>query len=362
MNSYETNKKTPKYEKMKQLIISMIESGELQPNDKLPTEEELAARFSFTVTTTRKALTDLAREGIIYRIKKKGTFVSDISYEEPAISTAPRTVSFILPLSERTDNNLMQFVRGAQSYFSEHGYAMLIEATNDQIALENEFIEKAIEDHLPGLIIFPFSPEENRRSFFKLKQRHIPFVLIDRFPEHFPVNSVVCDNFDGSFQATEHLISLGHKKILFVTHVETNQAESVRHSGYCMAMQTHGLEDDLPILSCRQKEEICQAVKDRTATAFVCANDYCALELLRTLTAKGYSVPEDVSLVGFDGQQATEFVTPPLTTVFQPCFDIGQTAAQLLVNLIENNPNDLKQAVIPVHLLIRGSTAAPSTP
>ena len=241
MNPREIEKKIPKYERMKHHILSMIESGELKPGDKLPTEEDLAARFAFSLTTTRKALTELAREGAICRIKKKGTFVSSNILPEPPAPTTPRTVSFILPLSEQTDDTLMQHVRGAQGCFSQRGYSMLIEATNSRMELENQFINQAIDNQLSGLIIFPVSPEQNRNTFLKLKQHNMPFVLIDRFPEHFPVNSVVCDNFDGAFQATEHLISLGHKNILFVTAEGSNQAEIFRHSGYVTSMQSHGL-------------------------------------------------------------------------------------------------------------------------
>lgn len=337
----------------------MIESGELKPGDKLPTEEELAARFAVSLTTTRKALTDLAREGIICRIKKKGTFVTSTILAEPPTSITPRTVSFILPLSEQTDDTLMQHVRGAQGYFSQRGYSMLIEATNCQIELENQFIDQAIANQLSGLIIFPVSPEQNRDTFLKLKLHNIPFVLIDRFPEHFPVNSVVCDNFDGSFQATEHLISLGHKNILFVTTAGSTQAEIVRHSGYAAAMQNHGLREDLPVLSFRQEGAICQAVQEGDATAFVCGNDHCALELFRLLSEHGFAIPEDVSLVGFDGVQATEFVIPPLTTVFRPCFDISQLAAKRLVDMIEHKQRNLEQTIVPIQLLVRGSTAPP---
>lgn len=359
MNPYGIERKIPKYERMKQHILSMIESGELKPGDKLPTEEELAARFAFSLTTTRKALTDLAGEGVILRIKKKGTFVSSNTLPDPSVPTTPRTVSFILPLSEQTDDTLMQHVRGAQGYFSQRGYSMLIEATNSQIELENQFIDQAIDNQLSGLIIFPISPEQNRNAFLKLKQHNIPFVLIDRYPEHFPVNSVVCDNFDGAFQATEHLISLGHENILFITAAGSNQAEIVRHNGYVTAMQSHGLREDFPVLPFRQGEAICRAVQEGEATAFVCANDYCALEILRLLSEHGFAVPEDISLVGFDGQQITELVLPSLTTVFQPCFDISRIAAKRLVDMIEQKQHTLEQTVVPIQLLVRDSTAPP---
>lgn len=359
MNQCEFERKVPKYERMKRHILSMIESGELKSGDKLPTEEELAARFAFSLTTTRKALTDLAREGVICRIKKKGTFVSSAAIPEPSVPATPRTVSFILPLSAQTDDTLMQHVRGAQGYFAQRGYSMLIEATNSRIELENQFIDQAIDNQLSGLIIFPVSPEQNRNMFLKLKQHNIPFVLIDRYPEHFPVNSVVCDNFDGTFQATEHLISLGHKNIQFVAAAASNQAEIVRHSGYVTAMQRHGLREDFPVLSFQEGEAVCRAVQNKETTAFVCGNDYCAVELLRLLSEHGFSVPEDVSLVGFDGQQITEFLLPPLTTVFQPCFEISQLAAKRLVDMIEKKQHTLEQTIVPIQLLVRGSTAPP---
>ncbi len=359
MNSPQAEKKMAKYEVVKQYILSMIECEALKPGDKVPTEEELSEQFSVSLTTTRRALLDLSRDGVICRIKKKGTFVNQSPPLSISSNTSPHIVSFILPLSERTDNNLMQHVRGAQEYFSERGYSMLFMGTNDSVESENRFINKAIQEQSSGLIIFPAAPEENYETLFKLRQHNIPFVLVDRYPEGLPVNSVVCDNFDGAFQATEHLISLGHEKILFVTYVGSNQAEIVRHNGYCMAMKAHNLRDDFPVFSYQQKDEILQAIRTGQYTAFVCANDYCALDLLRFLSSKGVSIPEDVSIVGFDGQRATEFVTPPLTTVLQPCYEIGRTAAELLVDIIENPRNDLTQTVLPIRLDIRKSTAPP---
>ncbi len=359
MNSPNNDKKITKYEIIKQYILSLIESQMLKPGDKLPTEEELSEQFSVSLTTTRRAFLDLARDGVICRIKKKGTFVNQAT--SPAIpnKATSQIVAFILPLSERTDNNLMQHVRGAQKYFSDRGYSMLIIATNDSVESENYFINKAIQDQLSGLIIFPVSPEENSELFLKLRQHNIPFVLVDRYPNGMSVNSVVCDNFDGSFQATEHLIRLGHQKIQFITFAGSNQAEMVRHNGYCMAMKTNGLCSDYPILSYQQKEEVLQKIYSEQFTAFICANDYCALELLQFLSTEGISVPEDVSIIGFDGQRATEFVTPPLTTVFQPCYEIGSSAAELLVDIIENSSKKLTQHVLPVRLDIRKSTAPP---
>lgn len=361
MNQSEIKKKVPKYETVKRYLLSMIESEELKPGDKIPTEDELADHFSVSLTTIRKALSDLAREGVIRRIKKKGTFVSEEKPQPPVSEDALRIISFILPLSARTDNNLMQHVRGAQEYLAAHGYSMMIQATNDKIESEKHFIKQAIKEPPSGLIIFPSNPEKNLDSYFRLRQHNIPYVLIDRYPDGFPVNSVVCDNFGGAFQATEHLISLGHRKILFVTYVGSNQAEIVRCNGYRMAMKAHGMDDSFPSISHLQKEDILQAVLIEGFTAFVCANDYCALEMLQLLSGEGISVPENVSIIGFDGQQATEYVTPPLTTVLQPCFEIGYTAAELLVDLIENPQQDLKQSMIPVHLAVRKSTTAPKT-
>ena len=359
MNSSELSKKTAKYKLVKEYILSLIKEGALHPDDRLPTEQELSDRFSISLAPVRKALAELSQEGIIYRIKKKGTFVNQAPAAVPSSPSTLKIVTFILPLSDRTDNNLMQFVRGAQEYFSAHGYSMLIEATDDNIELENTFINKAIKDQLAGLVVFPTSPMQNISSFLKLQQHNIPFVMVDRFPYDLPVNSVVCNNFDGAFQATEHLIHLGHQKIHFLTFVASNQAEQIRYNGYCMALKTHGLDCSYPVYSYQQKQEILQTILTGKSTAFVCANDYCALDILQYLTAEGISIPEQISIVGFDGQRTTEFVTPPLTTVIQPCFAIGHAAAKLLVEKMEGTTPGFTQKVLPIHLEIRKSTAPP---
>lgn len=355
MNSYKP--KTPKYEVVKEHLLSLIDNGTLNPGDKVPSEQELAELFSVSVTTSRKALLDLASEGIICRIKKKGTFVN--SKENITPSETSKTVSFILPLCERSDNNLLQYVHGVQDYLATHGYSLTIEGTNEDIHLENSFIEQSIQKKIAGIIIFAVDPEKNIPYLLKLHRNQIPFVLIDRYPEHFLTNTVICDNFDGAFQSTEHLIQLGHKKILFVTHVASNQAELTRAKGYSYAMDAHGLPKDYPIFSYKEKEAILQKLQFEGFTAIVCANDYCALELSNMLNANGISIPEKVSLIGFDGQKATEYTTPPMTTIIQPCFEIGRNAAKILIEHIESPQKALEQAVLPVTLQLRKSTAPP---
>ncbi len=355
MSSYKS--KTLKYEIIKGQILSMIESGVLKPGDKVPTEQELADSFSVSVTTTRKALQDLAREGVIRRIKKKGTFVN-FENEKP-INDKMNIISFVLPLCEKSNNNLLQYVYGAQEYLTSRGYSMIIEGTKDEVELENTFIEQAVQKNLSGVLLFPTDPEQNVASLLKLQRSHIPFVLIDRYPENFPSNTVICNNFDGAFQSTKHLIQLGHEKILFVTHVGTNQAEITRSNGYRQAMKGHGLSDDFPILSCHQTDEILSKIQTEHFTAIVCANDYCALELSNFLSNKGISIPKDVSIIGFDGQKATEYTTPPISTIIQPCFEIGKTAAKILVEHIESPQKALEQAILPVTLQLRSSSAVP---
>ena len=354
-----TYKKTAKYEIVKNQLLSMIDSGELKPGDRIPSEQELADEFSVSVSTTRKALLDLARDGVICRIKKKGTFVSEPADVSPKSAPGEKVVSFLLPLCARSDNKLMQYVHGAQNYFSAHGYSMLIEATEDKIVLENMLIDQIIEKRPAGLLLFPTNPAKNAEYFTRLRQSRIPFVLIDRYPEDFPVNTVTCNNFDGAFQATEHLIQLGHEKILFVTCTPSNQAEKVRHNGYCHAMETHNLPENFPVLTCWQKEEICQQIRSEHFTALVCANDYAALESLKSLTEAGITVPGDVSVIGFDGQEATRYVTPALTTVIQPFYEIGAEAARRLVELIETSTKYITHTVLPVTLDIRQSTVQP---
>lgn len=349
-----------KYEMVKKNILSLIESEALMPNDKIPGENEIARRFNVSVITARKALSDLVNDGFIYRIKGKGSFVALAN--DPAKKQRLRMIVFLLPASESGDSSFTKMIKGAQSCCAAHGYPILIEVSNDEIEAEKELIEKAVHDKMSALIIYSIDPEKNISSFSRLKEEGIPFVLIDRYTEQVPYNVVSSHNTDGAFQATEHLIQLGHRKIAFAAYDYSIITEQMRHKGYRLALQAYGIKEDSSLFSnhsVQNATDLYRKIKNGELTSIVCANDYCALKLMDCFLRWGMSIPEDVSIVGYDGIKSTEYVLPTLTTVIQNFYEIGEAAGAAVVEALENTRRGVKQVFLPTELSVRESTAPP---
>ncbi|WP_216322854.1 LacI family DNA-binding transcriptional regulator [Deinococcus aestuarii] len=191
----------------------------------------------------------------------------------------------------------------------------------------------------------------------------VPFIMIDATTE-VEGPSVSVDQFEGGRLATEHLVHLGHRRILHIGGpVEWNDAD-LRHRGYRHVLAAHGLPE-LPRLTgdwsaqsgFRAVEEARGA--DTAFTAVFAGNDQMALGVLSALARMGLRVPEDVSVVGFDGTPESAFYQPPLTTVQQNFAQLGRKSLEELMRRIQGQRLGASHHVFQPHLLVRATTAPP---
>lgn len=176
--------------------------------------------------------------------------------------------------------------------------------------------------------------------------------------------SASADQVGGVRSAIEHLISLGHRRILHIRGPEDSPSASVRNAAWAHSLKQHGLDVPGPIRGGWSAVDGYRAgaavMKDTKATAVFCANDEVATGLIRALQERGRRVPEDISVVGFDGLPMGEYLSPPLTTVQLDFRRAGATMVDLVVEQIEDGVRDgSRHVVIPTKLVLRGSTAAP---
>ena len=352
----------PKYELVKQYVLSWIQEKSLHVNDKLPGENELAERCGVSIITARKALADLVNEGYIYRIKGKGTFValSPGDGERQRL----RLIAFLIPVGESSDSAFMKMLRGAQACCSARGYSIVIEVSNDCLDLEHELIEGTLSSNMAGLILYSLDPEKALPQFVHLREKGLPCVLLDRYSDQLPMNVATSNNIDGAYQATEHLIRMGHRKILFAAHLYPIKTEQLRRRGYQLVLHAYGIvvKPELCVVNSDDHfPMICQMIRRGEVTAVVCVHDYLAIRLLDYLSRHGISVPGDVSLIGFDGTQAGEYVSPPLTSVYQDFYAMGEAAGRILTDLLAQPGGGVRQELLPVRLIVRASTAPPKS-
>jgi DNA-binding LacI/PurR family transcriptional regulator len=177
---------------------------------------------------------------------------------------------------------------------------------------------------------------------------------------------VDADNFSGGRVATEHLISLGHKRIAFIRGSVGSVASNDRLLGCRSALENHGLTLAENMI-CQMEDptaanlSMVDWVRNVEPTAILCWSDDVAVKCMQILQQSGFSIPNDISVVGFDSSEACERVTPTLTSMRQPLFEMGKLAAENLIKIIDGKSSEVDCALFPLTLDVRGSTAPTSS-
>jgi DNA-binding LacI/PurR family transcriptional regulator len=201
-----------------------------------------------------------------------------------------------------------------------------------------------------------------------LIETSVPFVLIDSTSENAQINSVDIDNADAALQVVGHLAALGHRRIALLGGQANSPSTRPRRLGFEQAMAQHGLTLDpaLMIEGTYTREWGCEGMGrlldlPNPPTAVFAGGDGIAAGAYQACTDRGLSVPEDLSVVGFDDAPYARTLTPPMTTVHHPLTRIGATAATLLLDCLQCPGDDCPatQIVLPTDLIVRESTAAP---
>jgi len=189
----------------------------------------------------------------------------------------------------------------------------------------------------------------------------LPTIVVGREVEGWGKQCLFIDNEQAGYDATKHLIDLGHRQIAHITGVKDHQDSVRRMAGYCRALLEAGIEidEDLIIEGHVDGNSGVTAIQNlidsgKAFSAIFSSSDMMAYGAKLALFRLGLRVPEDVSIIGFDDQAESAFVTPPLTTVRQPAHALGQAAADALLNLIDGDEYELPS--METEIVVREST------
>lgn len=253
-------------------------------------------------------------------------------------------------------------LRGIEQELDKAGYSPLFVSGHWNAVHEARCIDTLRSRRVDGLIVLTGRLSDNA---LKIAAKALPVVVTGRKLRGPRLYSVDFDNVEGSRLAMEHLLSLGHRRIAFITGDPLHPDAQARERGYRATLEAAGIAYDpaLVIPGSYQEESGRVAVEQllsagRRFSAIFAANDQMALGAALGLHRRGLRVPEDVSLVGFDDLQASMYMSPPLSTVHQPVGDLGRLAAQAMLDLLaQRTPT----AVLPSPVfVVRESTAAPA--
>jgi LacI family transcriptional regulator len=241
------------------------------------------------------------------------------------------------------------------------GYASLFVSGNWREDDERKAIETLMSRRVDGLIVFA-----GRLSDAALKRyaAEVPLVLVGRRSPGRQFLSIGFDNRLGAHLAAEHLLSLGHRQIAFITGAHQHADALERRAGFEETLQAAGLKLDPDLVAegaytepSGQQAAQALLARGKPFTALFASNDQMAIGAALALHRAGLRVPQDVSLVGFDDVAVAEFSIPPLTTVRQSVGEIGAQAATALLDLLADRPP--RVTLTPPRLVVRESTAAP---
>ena len=302
------------------------------------------------IAPARRASIDAAVEQLGYR---PNTIARSL------VTRSTQTIAVLLP--DITNPFYADLVHGVQQLALARDYTMLLCTTGGDPVQEEKYLEVLRAKQVDGALVDGLVLPPARIARFV--RDGLPIVCLDRDVDSAAVPLVQVDNRHGARLATEHLLSLGHRRIAHVRGPATGIADE-RVAGYGDALAAAGLMPD-GLLICPGdwterggRDAVRRLVETETEfTAVFAANDLSALGVLSALSETGRRVPDDVAVVGFDDLRLASFSTPPLTTVRQPAAEIARRATEILFELVDGaQPAQLKHRFEP-RLVVRGSTA-----
>jgi len=359
-----------KTERIQNLLEKSLNQNQLKPGDKIPSEIELAKRLGVHRFTVNKAVSNLVQTGVLYRIQGKGTFVSEVSQKDGV--REKKTIELVMPIAESIlgTHTFGGIFLGIGDSVDDKKYNFTYRSSIEKNPeKELEYISALEVDDIDGLILFPASNygPDNIDVLSKLKEKKFPLVLVDRYYPEVETSYVVTDDVAGAYEATTHLISLGHCRIACIGKANTSTPVQNRLTGYRKALKEHGIEFNealVKFMEMNNYQEVSNylglikrflELKDRPTAIFAVDAEMC-VAMFKAIRKTGLKIPEQIALVGYDDSEVAKHLEIPLTMVNQPFYKIGQRAIEILVEMIETGSQEIQQVSLKPKLMVRESS------
>ncbi|HEX6938217.1 MAG TPA: LacI family DNA-binding transcriptional regulator [Longimicrobiales bacterium] len=266
-------------------------------------------------------------------------------------------------LSDIQNPFFADLARGVEDEAHARGYAVLLGNSDEDAAKARRYVEVMRAELVDGFILPPTSDHDV--AAIELARSRTPLVCVDRRLGRESVDSVLIDNVRGAYDATTHLIGLGHRRIAFIEGLPRISTSRERLEGYTRALVEHGIEPDPSLVrqgdsrqgGGRRMTEALLAL-EAPPTALLVGNNLMTLGALEAIHARGLRIPEDVAVVGYDDMPWALAFDPPLTAVRQPGYEVGRRAAELLLQRLDEPGRSTTIVLLQPELVVRGSCGA----
>jgi DNA-binding LacI/PurR family transcriptional regulator len=359
------------YVQIEQALRRDMASGALHAGQALPTEAALCRQFRVSRSTIRQALGRLERDGLVTRIRGKGTFVRNPADVDEMAAATLREKTIGLIACRKDDTLQMEVLLGLERAAKSRDYSVTFSCSGDSAEGELQEIERMMQRGVQGMVVMPVSNCATTPGVQQLASRRVPFVLVDRYLTDLPSDYVTSDNYAGAYALTEHLIILGYRCMGFVCIGEGNLSTSsvdLRYKGFCGALDAYGLH---ALIQPAHKIDVeveanvaallgalTQMTQSDLPPAIVAAHDAVALSFMRTAARLKLHPPRDFAIVGFDDLPVASQISVPLTTIAQQRFEMGFHAGHMLMDKIESRVASGGKRELPVSLVVRESCGA----
>jgi len=361
-----TEDQKPKYQQIVAFLSKAITNGEYQPGQKLPSEADLVEQFSTSRLTVQRAFKELQHMDLIERRAGSGTYV------RPAEKTGSLVFGLLIPGLGETEI-FEPICQGMARAGRAGGNALLWGDTTQSSDKENQTRELCnyyIGQKVSGVFFAPLEltpgkDDVNQWVLEALSKAQIPVVLLDRCVYRYPRRSsfdlVGIDNRRAGFLVAEHLLRHGCRRLLFLAKPNSAPTVDARILGFHDAIATFsvaGVTGQVHIGDPADANTISKAVATISPDGIVCANDTTAAHLMQTLQTLGIAVPKQIRMVGIDDVKYAGLLGVPLTTLHQPCGEIGEVAISTMLERIANPQLPPRDVLLDCKLVVRRSCGA----
>ena len=340
------------------------------------TISDIAKALNFSSSTVSRALRDSyqiseATRRIVKAYAEKHNYHPNLVAQS---LKSNKSKSIGLLLCSVPNNFFAEVISGVESIAYNSGYHIIITQSHESAEREARNLEHLIWRSVDGLIV---SLSTETKDMSKLQQIHangVPIVFFDRVSDCIDTHQVVADNIGASYNLTKHLLEGGFRKIAQITSAEDMSITHERNEGYFKALAEFGIpaREDY-IQYCRHGgmmiEEIETSVQKlldlkEPPDALFTASDRITIGAFAFLHKKKIRIPDQMAIAGFCNFSSPELFNPSLTTICQPAFEIGKTAAELLIKLIESKrpATSFEKRILPTELIIRDSSVKKNKP
>ncbi len=293
------------------------------------------------------------------------TAVNELGYIPNTLGLSLRskqTMTLAVVITDITNPFWTTVTRGIEDIAQANGYSTILCNTDESDDKQEQYLQMLLQRRVDGILLVPTSSSPEPIKL--VKKQNIPIVLMDRHVSGVDVDIVRSDSEEGAYLITEHLLSLGHQRIVMLSGPQNISTSIDRVAGYRHALHDAGLPETAEEViwgeytqesGYKMAEEMLIRLPD--TTALVTANNFIAIGAMKLLNEKDIRVPEDIALVTLDDIPSTFTISPFFTVAMQTALEIGKQATQLLLNRVKGTTNlPCQEIILPVEMIVRASS------